>query len=209
MSYSGVYDVEFLLMRDARKWKWVVYAAKSLSHSFNNDDAAKSQLEMNKTSLMVRSWQWNFHSALISIAFRFSSAESWVTWLLDESASIAVGGSFQLQKCKKCRNARNWPIKRTTMLKILWLCATIISNIVCCICKRRIPKTGRWWGCDDAMGFRPPGGSPQCPTGTHPEHFQPKTCNPRFTRQIKKFQTLVQTQTNSEVKDRMVADRLE
>ena len=59
------------------------------------------------------------------------------------------------------------------------------------------------------MGFRPPGGSPQCPTGTHPEHFQPKTCNPRFTRQIKKFQTLVQTQTNSEVKDRMVADRLE
>ena len=118
MSYSGVYDVEFLLMRDARKWKWVVYAAKSLSHSFNNDDAAKSQLEMNKTSLMVRSWQWNFHSALISIAFRFSSAESWVTWLLDESASIAVGGSFQLQKCKKCRNARNWPIKRTTLLKI-------------------------------------------------------------------------------------------
>ena len=109
MSYSGVYDVEFLLMRDARKWKWVVYAAKSLSHSFNNDDAAKSQLEMNKTSLMVRSWQWNFHSALISIAFRFSSAESRLLGdLTFKRISIhccrrkfPASEKQEMQKCKK------------------------------------------------------------------------------------------------------------
>ena len=64
---------------------------------------------MNKTSLMVRSWQWNFHSALISIAFRFSSAESRLLGdLTFKRISIhccrrkfPASEKQEMQKCKK------------------------------------------------------------------------------------------------------------
>ena len=48
----------------------------------------------------------------------------------------------------------------------------------------------------------------QCPDGTHPEHFQPKTRNRRFTHQIIGFKLWFRLKQTDLMKAKSVADRL-